>query len=106
MTLARTTDLLADAVSRDSGLLAFNVITLEHAEGILAGAMSADRPVVLQISENAIRYHDGSAAPLLRACAELCGRSCRDRRAAPRPHHRRRRCWTIPSSKVRSASAR
>jgi fructose-bisphosphate aldolase class II len=73
MTLARTADLLADAVSRDSGLLAFNVITLEHAEGILAGSVRAGRPVVLQVSENAIRYHDGSAAPLLRACAELAG---------------------------------
>jgi fructose-bisphosphate aldolase, class II len=73
MTLARTADLLADAVARDSGLLAFNVITLEHAEGILAGASRAGRPVLLQVSENAIRYHDGSAAPLLRACAELAG---------------------------------
>jgi fructose-bisphosphate aldolase class II len=73
MTLARTADLLAEAVARGSGLLAFNVITLEHAEGILAGAKSADRPVLLQVSENAIRYHGGSSAPLLRACAELAG---------------------------------
>lgn len=73
MTLARTADLIADAVARGSGLLAFNVITLEHAEGILAGASRAGRPVLLQVSENAIRYHDGSSAPLLRACAELAG---------------------------------
>jgi fructose-bisphosphate aldolase class II len=46
------------------------VITLEHAEGILLGAERAGRPVVLQVSENAIRYH-GSGAPLLRACAAL-----------------------------------
>jgi fructose-bisphosphate aldolase, class II len=71
MTLTTTAGLLADAVARESGLLAFNVITLEHAEGILSGAVHAGRPVVLQVSENAIRYHDGSAAPLLRACADL-----------------------------------
>jgi fructose-bisphosphate aldolase class II len=71
MTLTRTAALLADAVSAGAGLLAFNVITLEHAEGILAGAGRAGRPVLLQLSENAIRYHAGSAAPLLRACAEL-----------------------------------
>ena len=73
MTLVRTAELLAAAVSRRGGLLAFNVITLEHAEGILAGALRADRPVVLQVSENAIRYHDGASAPLLLACAELTG---------------------------------
>jgi fructose-bisphosphate aldolase, class II len=73
MTLVRTADLLADAVARGSGLLAFNVITLEHAEGILEGASRVDRPVLLQVSENAIRYHEGAAAPLLRACAELAG---------------------------------
>ena len=50
-------------------VLALNVITLEHAEGILLGAERAGRPVVLQVSENAIRYHDGVGEPLLRACA-------------------------------------
>src|SRR5665648_1188585 len=36
---------------------AFNVITIEHAEGIVAGAERAGLPVILQLSENAIRYH-------------------------------------------------
>ncbi|MER7441259.1 class II fructose-bisphosphate aldolase [Micromonospora avicenniae] len=36
---------------------AFNVITLEHAEAIVAGAEAAGRPVVLQVSENAVRFH-------------------------------------------------
>lgn len=36
---------------------AFNVITVEHAEGIAAGAEHAGLPVILQLSENAIRYH-------------------------------------------------
>ncbi|MEU5566136.1 class II fructose-bisphosphate aldolase [Micromonospora musae] len=36
---------------------AFNVITLEHAEAIVAGAEAAGRAVVLQVSENAVRFH-------------------------------------------------
>jgi fructose-bisphosphate aldolase class II len=42
---------------------AFNVIQLEHASALVAGAESAGTPVVLQISENAVRYH-GSLEPL------------------------------------------
>jgi fructose-bisphosphate aldolase class II len=53
------------------GVVAFNVITLEHAEGVLDGADRAGEPVVLQVSENAIRYHGGRGLPLLRACAAL-----------------------------------
>jgi fructose-bisphosphate aldolase class II len=70
MTHARTGDLVAAAAAAGEGVLAFNVITLEHAEGILLGAARADRPVILQLSENAIRYHDGGA-PLLSACSAL-----------------------------------
>lgn len=44
---------------------AFNVITLEHAEA--AGAARACRPVILQISENAVRFHGGRLAPLAAA---------------------------------------
>jgi fructose-bisphosphate aldolase class II len=66
MTAARTADLVTDG----GIVLALNVITLEHAEGILLGAERAGRPVVLQVSENAIRYHSGGA-PLLSACASL-----------------------------------
>lgn len=41
---------------------AFNVITLEHAEGIVAGAARAGAPVILQLSQNAIRYHGSPTA--------------------------------------------
>lgn len=71
MTSARTGDLVAVAAAEGRSVLALNVITLEHAEGILLGAARAGRPVVLQVSENAIRYHDGVGEPLLRACAAL-----------------------------------
>ncbi|MDF5751444.1 class II fructose-bisphosphate aldolase [Spongiactinospora sp. TRM90649] len=45
------------------GVGAFNVIQLEHAEAIVAGAEAAGAPVVLQISENCVRYH-GALAPI------------------------------------------
>ena len=46
---------------------AFNVITLEHAEAIVAGAETAGRPVILQISENAVRFHNRRLAPIAAA---------------------------------------
>lgn len=42
---------------------AFNVILLEHAEALVAGAESAQLPVILQISQNAVSYH-GSLKPI------------------------------------------
>ncbi|WP_035846416.1 class II fructose-bisphosphate aldolase [Kitasatospora azatica] len=71
MPLARTADLLAHAVETRRGLPAFNVITLEHAEAIVAGAELAGTPVILQISQNAVAYHGGRLLPLARACAEV-----------------------------------
>jgi len=71
MALAHTSDLLESACRAHTAVPAFNVITLEHAEGIVAGAQRAGCPVILQISENAVRYHDGRMRPLLAACREL-----------------------------------
>lgn len=55
------TGLLDTAQTARRGVGAFNVVLLEHAEAIVAGAERAGRPVVLQISENCIRYHGGLA---------------------------------------------
>ncbi|HEY4268619.1 MAG TPA: class II fructose-bisphosphate aldolase [Galbitalea sp.] len=63
MTRSTLTELLRDATATGRGLGAFNVVLLEHAEAIVAGAEAAGRPVVLQISENCIRYH-GALAPI------------------------------------------
>jgi fructose-bisphosphate aldolase class II len=52
------------------GLGAFNVVLLEHAEAIVEGAERAGRPVVLQISENCIRYH-GGLGPITAASLEI-----------------------------------
>ena len=67
MTLATTADLLGSARSRGVGLPAFNVITLEHAEAIAAGAERAGLPAILQISENAVKFHGGRLAPIAAA---------------------------------------
>lgn len=64
----------AVALARPGGLAAFNVIELEHAEAIVAGAEGARRPVVLQISENTAEYH-GALAPLALACLRIAGGS-------------------------------
>src|SRR5215468_2053203 len=53
------------------GIGAFNVITLEHAEAIVAGAVSVDRPVILQVSENAVAFHGGRLAPVALAAASV-----------------------------------
>jgi fructose-bisphosphate aldolase class II len=55
-----------------AGVGAFNVILLEHAEAIVAGAEAAGAPVVLQISENAVRYH-GALAPIAVASLAVAG---------------------------------
>jgi fructose-bisphosphate aldolase class II len=60
----------AVTVARPGGLAAFNVIQLEHAEAFVAGAEACGRPVVLQISENTVRFH-GALAPLARACLSV-----------------------------------
>ena len=50
---------------------AFNVITLEYAEAIVAGAASVNRPVILQISENAVAFHGGRVGPVAAAAAAV-----------------------------------
>lgn len=48
------------------GIGAFNVIQIEHAEALIAGAEAAESPVILQISENCVRYH-GALEPIAAA---------------------------------------
>lgn len=57
------TALLANASASNAGIAACNVVLLEHAEAIVAGAEEAGLPVILQISENCVRYH-GSLSPI------------------------------------------
>jgi fructose-bisphosphate aldolase class II len=71
MPLTTTGRLVADARAAGCGIAAFNVITLEHAEAIVAGAERAGRPVILQISENAVRFHRGQLTPIAAAATAV-----------------------------------
>lgn len=73
--LASMIDLLREAQRARFGIVAFNVIGLEHAEAIVAGATRERAPVIMQLSQNAIRYHDGEVEPIGLACAELARRA-------------------------------
>lgn len=71
MTLARTVDLVQAAQSTGDGVAAFNVITLEHAEAIAVGAEMTGRPAILQISENAVRFHGKQLRPIAAAVVAI-----------------------------------
>jgi fructose-bisphosphate aldolase class II len=70
VSLTSTRRLVAQASADGGAVAAFNVITLDHAESIVAGASRAGTGALLQLSENAIRFH-GSPWPILAACREL-----------------------------------
>ena len=71
MTLAATADLVAAATANGTAVLAFNAITLEHAEGIAEGVERAGVAAIIQISENTVRFHGSQIAPLATACARI-----------------------------------
>lgn len=71
MPLTTTRQILDRASATGSGVGAFNVITLEYAEAIVAGAEAAGERVILQLSENATRFHRGNPRPLASAMREL-----------------------------------
>lgn len=74
MSLSSLTPLLAEARSAGRALAAFNVIQIEHAEAYAVAAERSSLPVVMQISENCVRYH-GSLRPIASATlaiAEAC----------------------------------
>jgi len=63
MPAAITAEIMAAAQADGTGVGAFNLIGIEHAEAIVAGAEAAGLPVVLQISENCVKYH-GALEPV------------------------------------------
>lgn len=74
MPLVRTDEIVAAAVTDGVGAAAFNIITLEHAEAVVLAAESVELPVILQISQNAVRFR-GSAGPLAAAGRALAAES-------------------------------
>ncbi|GGZ35795.1 class II fructose-bisphosphate aldolase [Streptomyces poonensis] len=67
MPLVTTGELITAAAAARTAVPAFNIITLEHIEAVVAGAESAGAPVVLQVSENAVTFRGGRLLPLARA---------------------------------------
>lgn len=74
MPLVPTADLMDQAVREDSAVLAFNIITLEHAEAVAQACEAAKSPAILAVSHNAVRYHRDDPAPLLGAAAAIARR--------------------------------
>lgn len=72
MPLVSTAELVSAAGAQPPlAVAAFNVITLEHAEAIAAGAERAGRPAILQISENAVKFHGGRLTAVAAATAAV-----------------------------------
>jgi fructose-bisphosphate aldolase, class II len=70
MPLVPMADIVGPARAAGRGVGAFNVIGIEHAEAIAAGAEQAGAPVVLQVSENCAAYH-GALGPIAAACLAI-----------------------------------
>jgi fructose-bisphosphate aldolase class II len=70
MPLAMLQEIVGPARAAGRGVGAFNVIGIEHAEAIVAGAEAAGAPAVLQISENCVAYH-GALDPIAGACLAI-----------------------------------
>jgi fructose-bisphosphate aldolase class II len=75
VTIAATADLVDDARRAGRAVAAINVITLEHAEAIATAADELAAPVIMQISENAVRYHGGELTPLAVAVHAIADRA-------------------------------
>jgi fructose-bisphosphate aldolase, class II len=59
MPLVSGAEVVLGAARSGRGVGAFNVIQVEHASALIAGAEQAGAAVILQISENAVKYHGG-----------------------------------------------
>ncbi|MFJ9379941.1 ketose-bisphosphate aldolase [Streptomyces sp. NPDC101455] len=75
MPLVTTGELVTRAAEARSAVAAFNIITLEHVEAVIAGAESTGAPVVLQVSENAVKFRYGRLLPLARAAVAAAERA-------------------------------
>ncbi|MDH6553194.1 class II fructose-bisphosphate aldolase family protein [Streptomyces sp. SAI-041] len=75
MPLVTTGELVTRAAAARSAVAAFNIITLEHVEAVIAAAESLDEPVVLQVSENAVKFRHGRLLPLARAAVTAAERA-------------------------------
>src|SRR5690625_127327 len=63
MAITSTREMMDAAYRAGTGVGAFNVLHLETAEALVAAAEQAELPVILQISENCVKFH-GSLTPI------------------------------------------
>jgi len=66
MTAVGLAEIVGPASAAGRGVGAFNIIGIEYAEAVIAGAEAAGAPVVLAISQNCVAYH-GALEPIARA---------------------------------------
>ena len=74
MTQINPLKIITDELKNSAAVGAFNVILLEHAEAIVAGAEGVKLPVVLQISQNCVDYH-GALRPIALASKAIAQNS-------------------------------
>ena len=106
-----TTAEMVGATHRDGcGITAYNVIKLEHAEAIVAAADRIDKPIILQVRENAVRSTAAKSNPILtavRAVAAQADVPVGTRSGSARlPSRRHRRSNVQRSSSPRTSSGR
>ncbi|MFC9288070.1 ketose-bisphosphate aldolase [Streptomyces sp. NPDC057052] len=75
MPLTTTAHLVTRARAARAAVAAFNIVTLEHVEAVITGAERAGTPVVLQVSENTVRFRLGCLLPLARAAVAAAERA-------------------------------
>jgi fructose-bisphosphate aldolase class II len=75
MTVVSTRSLVDTAVGTGRAVLAFNAINLETAEALASAAEQTGSALIMQISQNAVRYHGGQLAPLATACRAIAAAS-------------------------------
>lgn len=71
MTTASTRELLESVHKTGGAVPAFNVITLEHAEGVIDGLSRTRTAGILQVSERALAFHGEPVTAILAGCAQL-----------------------------------
>lgn len=77
MSKVSTRDIVTAAADRGVGQGAFNVIHIETAEALVRASEHAQVPVILQISQNCVKYH-GALAPVALASIELARNATTD----------------------------
>jgi fructose-bisphosphate aldolase class II len=78
VTLVPTAELVRRAQVAGAGVPAFNIVTLEHVEAVAEAAERSGADLILQISENAVRFHHGQLHPLASAAAAVSRASSAD----------------------------